>query len=123
MAFIKYNNYKIGDKVKLIKQVANCYGYFEKGSIVYISNINPRGFDISDNEGNVVSETSSSNFEKYITHKDNILDIVTEAKNKLTELKLLVLDIEKNAVLKSYINSTEFNLKSFEKEIEKLDIE
>ncbi len=57
MAFIKYSNLMIGDKIILDRKVDSLIGYFEKGTEVTITGIDPvRGYCIADSEGNTIGD-------------------------------------------------------------------
>lgn len=84
MAFKKYDSYKIGDKVITTKIIGSCAGEFEIGSIVEIIGINPRGYDVADNEGNKVLEVSSQSFMHYY-ETPLIIDKIEQAKCLISE--------------------------------------
>lgn len=57
MAFRKHNKtYSIGDWVITTKDHKNCYGVMEAGTKVQIMDIGERGYDIQDEDGNLVTE-------------------------------------------------------------------
>ena len=62
--YIEYKqDFSIGDKVKLLRDVTSMLGYFEKGSIVTIVRCDEiRGWTIEDEEENSISEVESSAF-------------------------------------------------------------
>jgi len=65
MAFVKYSNmFKVGDIVRTTEVHDNFAGYFEVGSIVTITGVSPRGYDITDEDGNKVLECGFDGFEK-----------------------------------------------------------
>ena len=56
MAFIKHKSPEIGDWVVTKKIHSNCAGYMDVGTEVQIIGVGIRGYDIVDDEGNVVRE-------------------------------------------------------------------
>lgn len=57
MAYIKNKNqYEVGEKVKTTVIHDSCAGFFEIGTIVTVTGISERGYDIKDDEGNCVTE-------------------------------------------------------------------
>ena len=55
MGFVKYkNSYEIGDRTKTTVIHKSFIGYFEIGTEVTIINIGDRGYDIKDDEGNII---------------------------------------------------------------------
>ena len=57
MAFIKSSpKYVIGEKVVTTQIHENIYGYFEVGTEVTIIGFGIGGYDIKDDEGNVITE-------------------------------------------------------------------
>ena len=56
MAFVENWSPKIGDKVITTKKLENSAGYMETGTIVTITNISDRGYDLTDDKGNKVTE-------------------------------------------------------------------
>ena len=65
MASIKKWQPKVGDKVITTKKFGGFGGYFEPGSVVTIIDQGPRGYDISDESGNRVTECGWTGFKKY----------------------------------------------------------
>lgn len=84
MAFKKYDNFKIGDKVITTKIIGSCIGEFEIGSIVKIIGINSRGYDVTDSEGNTVFEVSSQSFMHY-NETPLIINKIEQAKCLISE--------------------------------------
>ena len=64
MAYIKRNNFGVGDMVRTTEIHSSCAGYFEIGTIVKIIGISQRGYDIEDDDGNQMFECGFSGFEK-----------------------------------------------------------
>lgn len=56
MAFIKYRTPEIGDWVVTKKIHSNGAGYMDVGTEVKIIGVSIRGYDIEDDEGNIVRE-------------------------------------------------------------------
>lgn len=56
MAFIKHSTPEIGDWVITKKIHSNSAGYMDVGTEVKIIGVSIRGYDIEDDEGNIVRE-------------------------------------------------------------------
>ncbi len=56
MAFVKYEDVKVGSKVTTTVIHTNFEGYMEVGTEVTVIGISRRGYDIEDAEGNQVLE-------------------------------------------------------------------
>jgi hypothetical protein len=64
MAYIRNRIFKIGDKVRLVRDVSVIAGTFTKGHIMEITDCaDRRGWDLADEDGNRLLETQSDNFE------------------------------------------------------------
>jgi len=64
MAFIPKDNAKVGDRVRLIRNIKLYQGIFEAGTIVTLTELNERGWGFVDDEGNGCCEAGYSFFEK-----------------------------------------------------------
>ena len=64
MAFKAYEKLEIGDQVMTERVFESLTGYFEKGSIVVIKEIGPRGYTIEDHDGNRISECGWTGLKK-----------------------------------------------------------
>lgn len=62
MGYVKNNESMIGKKVLLTECKTSLAGYFEKGSIVTITDISDRGYTFSDSEGNRIIEAGFDGF-------------------------------------------------------------
>ena len=71
--FVKNNyGFEKGDRVVLTEDISSLEGTMKAGSIVTITGIGERGYDIQDNEGNRVTECGWSGFQRCESHRKNI---------------------------------------------------
>lgn len=68
MAFVRKesNSIHTGDTVEAIRQIDGDDGYFEKGTLLRVTNISPKGYDLEDEDGNIIKETGWSKVKKII---------------------------------------------------------
>ena len=62
MAFVKNWLPSVGEKVKTTRRISAGGGYFEKGSVVTITAIGDRGYDVEDEDGNRIIECGWEGF-------------------------------------------------------------
>ena len=60
MAFIEEYRIKLGSRVVARCNISNLVGLFEKGTEFEVIGVNERGFDLRDDEGNIVTEVIPS---------------------------------------------------------------